>query len=67
VDTSKGEQHMPAFRAINPNGKVPAIVDTDGPSGKEVRVDLMIRYSRARRQAPGLKPTMPVKTRVRWL
>lgn len=38
VDTSKGEQHAPAFRAINPNGKVPAIVDTDGPGGKEARV-----------------------------
>lgn len=38
VDTSKGEQHHPAFRAINPNGKVPAIVDTEGPSGREVRV-----------------------------
>jgi GSH-dependent disulfide-bond oxidoreductase len=38
VDTSKGEQHMPAFRAINPNGKVPAIVDTDGPGGKAARV-----------------------------
>lgn len=38
VDTSKGEQHTPAFRAINPNGKVPAIVDTDGPGGSEARV-----------------------------
>lgn len=38
VDTSKGEQHLPAFRAINPNGKVPAIVDTDGAGGREVRV-----------------------------
>jgi GST-like protein len=38
VDTSKGEQHTPAFRAINPNGKVPAIVDTDGPERKERRV-----------------------------
>ena len=38
VDTSKGQQHFPAFRAINPNGKVPAIVDTDGPGGKEARV-----------------------------
>src|SRR5271156_3150851 len=38
VDTSKGEQHLPAFRPINPNGKVPAIVDTEGPGGKETRV-----------------------------
>ena len=38
VDTSKGEQHDPAFRAINPNGKVPAIVDTHGPGGVETRV-----------------------------
>ncbi len=38
VDTSKGEQHAPEFRKINPNGKVPAIVDTDGPGGKPARV-----------------------------
>ena len=38
VDTSKGEQHSSAFRAINPNGKVPAIVDTDRPGGNEARV-----------------------------
>lgn len=38
VDTSKGEQHQPAFHAINPNGKLPAIVDTDGPDGKEARL-----------------------------
>lgn len=38
VDTSKGQQHTPEFRAINPNGKVPAIVDTDGPGGKQARV-----------------------------
>ena len=37
VDTSKGQQHTREFRAINPNGKVPAIVDTDGPGGKEAR------------------------------
>ncbi len=29
VDTRKGEQHAPAFLAINPNAKVPAIVDGD--------------------------------------
>jgi GST-like protein len=29
VDTRKGEQHTPAFRAINPNSKTPAIEDGD--------------------------------------
>jgi GSH-dependent disulfide-bond oxidoreductase len=38
VDTAKGEQHTKEFRSINPNGKVPAIVDTDGPAGAEIRV-----------------------------
>ena len=27
IDTRRGEQHTPEYRAINPNGKVPAIVD----------------------------------------
>lgn len=27
VDTRKGEQHQPSFTAINPNGKLPVIVD----------------------------------------
>ncbi len=38
IDTKKGEQHAPFFTAINPNGKVPAIVDTDGPGGRQARV-----------------------------
>jgi GSH-dependent disulfide-bond oxidoreductase len=29
VDTRKGEQFAPAYQAINPNGKVPTIVDGD--------------------------------------
>ena len=29
VDTRKGEQHAPAFLAINPNGKTPALTDGD--------------------------------------
>ena len=38
VDTLQGDQHAAAFRAVNPNGKVPAILDTNGPGGKECRV-----------------------------
>jgi GST-like protein len=29
IDTRKGEQHGASFRAINPNGKTPALVDGD--------------------------------------
>ena len=29
VDMFAGEQHLPAYRAINPNGKVPALIDGD--------------------------------------
>ena len=31
VDITQGEQFAPAFVAINPNSKIPAIVDSDGP------------------------------------
>jgi GST-like protein len=34
VNLRKKEQKAPAYLAINPNGKVPAIIDSDGPGGK---------------------------------
>ena len=33
VNIGQGEQFAPEFLAINPNGKIPAIVDPDGPYG----------------------------------
>jgi GSH-dependent disulfide-bond oxidoreductase len=38
VDIYKGEQHSAAYRTINPNGKVPAIVDTQGSAGAKTRL-----------------------------
>jgi GST-like protein len=38
VDIRNGRQFEPGFLAISPNGKIPAIVDTDGPHGKPVSV-----------------------------
>ena len=34
VDIGAGEQFHPAFLAISPNNKIPAIVDSEGPDGK---------------------------------
>lgn len=34
INILTGEQHDPAFIAISPNNRVPAIVDHDGPGGK---------------------------------
>jgi GST-like protein len=33
VDISKNDSHTPEFKALNPNAKIPAIIDPDGPGG----------------------------------
>ncbi len=34
IDIGKGDQFKPEFVALNPNSKIPAIVDQQGPEGK---------------------------------
>ncbi|KQW82642.1 glutathione S-transferase N-terminal domain-containing protein [Brevundimonas sp. Root1279] len=34
VDIGRDESHLPEFLSLNPNGKIPAIIDPDGPGGK---------------------------------
>lgn len=36
VDFGKNDQQRPEFLSLNPNGKIPAILDPDGPGGKSL-------------------------------
>jgi GST-like protein len=38
VDIGKGEQFREEFVELNPNSKIPAIVDYDGPNGKALKL-----------------------------
>lgn len=38
VDILKGDQFKPEFLKINPNNKIPAIVDPSGPDGKSLAI-----------------------------
>lgn len=38
IDIGRGDQFKPSFLKISPNNKMPALVDTKGPSGKPISI-----------------------------
>ena len=38
INIGKGDQLKPEYLAINPNNKIPAIIDSDGPGGKPLKL-----------------------------
>ncbi len=38
IDIRKGDQSSPEFLKISPNGKIPAIIDPEGPHGRRVSI-----------------------------
>jgi len=68
VDIGKGEQFKPEFLAINPNNKIPAIVDHDVPGGLKVFESGAILVYLAEKTGR-LMPTDPVRKAevMQWL
>src|ERR1700755_737228 len=70
VDVWKGDHYTPEFAAINPNRKIPVIVDHEGPGGKPYTVFesgaiLMYLADKAGRFLP--KDTAARYEAIQWL
>ena len=72
VDITKGEQHEPAFLAISPNNRIPALVDPDGPGGAPISlfesgaILLYLAEKTGRFLPTDLRERMPVLEWLMW-
>lgn len=65
IDITKGDQHSAEFVAINPNAKIPALVDSDGPDGAPITVfesAAIMMYLAEKYKSP----LLPSETRARY-
>lgn len=72
VNITKHEQFEPAFLAISPNNRIPAIIDPDGPGGEPISVFesgaiLLYLAEKTGRFLPGpLRERVPVLEWLMW-
>jgi GSH-dependent disulfide-bond oxidoreductase len=70
IDFDKGEQHTPEFLSLNPNGKIPAILDPNGPDGEPLPLfesGAILQYLAER--TGKLLPAMPARRykTIQWV
>ena len=72
INIGKDDQFTPEFTAINPNGKIPAMIDQDGPGGEPLALfesGAMLMYL-ADKYGKFLPPVEDVRNRyltIQWL
>ncbi len=71
INILEGDQHSTGFIAINPNSKIPAIVDPDGPDGAPITIfesGAIVMYLAEKMDSELLPKTMRARYQVlQWL
>lgn len=75
VNIGKGHQHTPEYRTLSPNGKIPALIDPQGPGGEPLGImesgAILLYVADKAKEAggPSLVPSDPVgrSEALQWL